>query len=140
MFHATAAVRLRGGNVLHAKTAVQRIAHRPLRSLACVPQGDWVICQCVGFRNRLHPRHNADRCFDGDRAEQAEQHRKVICPDCSKWDFYAALNMVYSDYAAVAKKMGVDRPEYYAHMAKAFLCDEDAEDGKLVKYKEYIAG
>lgn len=73
-------------------------------------------------------------------AEQAEQHRKVICPDCSKWDFYAALNMVYSDYAAVAKKMGVDRPEYYAHMAKAFLCDEDAEDGKLVKYKEYIAG
>ena len=30
--------------------------------------------------------------------------------------------------------MGLDKGEYYAHMAKAFLCDEDASDHKLQKY------
>ena len=39
------------------------------------------------------------------------------------------MNMMYSDYCKVAKKYGVDRPEYYADLAKAFLRDKDF-DGK----------
>lgn len=39
--------------------------------------------------------------------------------------FSVAMNMMYADYCNVAKKMGVDRPEFYAEMAKAFLDDKD---------------
>jgi hypothetical protein len=35
------------------------------------------------------------------------------------------MNMMYADYCSVAKKYGVDRPEYYADLAKAFLHDKD---------------
>lgn len=44
------------------------------------------------------------------------------------------------DYCEVAKKMGLDRPDFYAHMAKAFLEDGDAGKNKIEKYKRYIAG
>lgn len=54
-------------------------------------------------------------------------------------DFFVVLNMMYSDYCHVAKKLGVDNMEFYAGMAKAFMDDPDAAEGKLVKYREYIA-
>ena len=41
------------------------------------------------------------------------------------WIWFAALNMEYSDNFEVAQKYGLDRPEYYADLAKAFLFDED---------------
>ena len=37
-----------------------------------------------------------------------------------------AMNMMYSDYYSVAAKYGLDRPEFYADLAKAFLIDKDA--------------
>ena len=59
---------------------------------------------------------------------------------CDKLEFYGAINMMYSDYCEVAKRMNVDRPEFYACMAKAFLEDKDAGEGKLEKYMRCIAG
>ena len=41
------------------------------------------------------------------------------------WIWFAALNMEYSDNLEVAQKYGLDRPEYYADLAKAFLFDKD---------------
>lgn len=38
----------------------------------------------------------------------------------------ATMNMMYSDYCAVATKYNANKPEFYADMAKAFLCDKDA--------------
>ena len=73
------------------------------------------------------------------KAEHAEQTRNAHCPDCDKMEFWTAMNMMYSDYCDVAKKMNVDRPDFYAHMAKAFLMDKDAGEGKLAKYMKYIA-
>lgn len=73
------------------------------------------------------------------KAEQTEQMRNAHCPDCDKMEFWAAMNMMYSDYCDVAKKMSVDRPEFYACMAKAFLMDKDAGEGKMAKYMKYIA-
>lgn len=73
------------------------------------------------------------------KAEQTEQMRNAHCPDCDKMEFWAAMNMMYSDYCDVAKKMNIDRPDFYAHMAKAFLMDKDAGEGKLAKYMKYIA-
>ena len=49
-----------------------------------------------------------------------------------------ALNMMYADYSEVAKKFGADKPEFYTCMAKAFLEDPDAGEGKLAKYMEHI--
>ena len=40
--------------------------------------------------------------------------------------WWAAMNMMYSDYYGVAAKYGLDRPEFYADLAKAFLMDKDA--------------
>ena len=47
--------------------------------------------------------------------------------------------MIYSDYVKVAKKHGVgDKIDFYADMAKSFLCDKDAPKDKLARYYEYI--
>lgn len=40
--------------------------------------------------------------------------------------FCVAMNMMYSDYCEVAEKFNVNKPEFYACMAKAFLEDEDS--------------
>ena len=113
------------------------------------------------FRHRKNPReHEADeevkfdehkakewvqRMKNGDgstgehfKAEQVEQLRTAHCPQCDKMEFWATMNMMYSDYCEVARKMNVDKPEFYACMAKAFLMDEDAGEDKLAKYMRYI--
>lgn len=43
----------------------------------------------------------------------------------SDYCFNTAMNMMYSDYGVVAKKYGVDKPEFFADLAKAFLYDKD---------------
>lgn len=48
------------------------------------------------------------------------------------------LNMMYSDYAPVGKKLGVNRDEFYAGLARAFLMDKDAGKHKLAKYMDSI--
>lgn len=55
--------------------------------------------------------------------------------------WYAAMNMVYSDYFSVAKKHGVNTVEFYADMAEAFLDDKDAGDPeeKISAYYHYVA-
>ena len=56
--------------------------------------------------------------------------------------FTMAVNMMYADYCAVAKKFGVDRLEYYAELAKAFLHDKDFKgepEEKLWLYYKCIA-
>lgn len=56
--------------------------------------------------------------------------------------FCMAMNMLYSDYCGVAKKYGVDRPEYYADLAKAFLHDKDykgkPEEKLWIYYKAIV--
>lgn len=71
--------------------------------------------------------------------QQAEELRHAVGTRCSPQAFYVALNMMYSDYSDVARQMGMDKKEYYAHMAKAFLEDADAKEYKLRRYMESIA-
>lgn len=70
--------------------------------------------------------------------EQAKQIMQQNGIDCDPAEFYVALNMMYSDYCKVAKKYNINESGYYAHMAKAFLDDKDAEDGKLMRYYECV--
>lgn len=83
--------------------------------------------------------HNADGSTGAHYApEKAEQLRKAHFPEGDKWEWFVAINMMYSDYMPVAKKMGMDKEEFYCGMAKAFLEDPDAGENKLEKYMKYI--
>lgn len=62
----------------------------------------------------------------------------VYLPGCI---WFAAVNMMRSDYCLVARKHGVDKPEFYADMAQAFLFDKDAgePEEKIAAYYHCIA-
>ena len=53
-------------------------------------------------------------------------------------EFYWAMNAMYADYHKVAKKFGVDKADFYACLAKAFIEDPDAVEDKVEKYVKYI--
>ena len=71
--------------------------------------------------------------------EQTQDVAKQRNINCDPNDFWAVMNMMYSDYCQVAKRQSVDTPGFYADMAKAFLEDTDAADGKAYLYWECIA-
>ncbi|MGM9763485.1 MAG: hypothetical protein ACI3ZQ_05660 [Candidatus Cryptobacteroides sp.] len=58
--------------------------------------------------------------------------------ECDPAEFYAAVNMMYSDYCKVAKQYNINTVDFYFAMAKAFLDDKDAEENKIYRYYEYI--
>lgn len=74
--------------------------------------------------------------------EQAKQvmAQKEIGGSPIAW--WITLNMMYSDYCKVAKKLGVNTVDFYACMAEAFLNDKDAVGGggqeKLASYFESV--
>lgn len=71
--------------------------------------------------------------------EQTQDVAKQRNINCDQNDFWAVMNMMYSDYCQVAKRQSVDTPGFYADMAKAFLEDTDAADGKAYLYWDCIA-
>ena len=58
-----------------------------------------------------------------------------------RWAWGVAMNMMYSDYYPVAAEFGLNRPDFYAALAKAFLIDKDGPgpERKLMAYYEHIA-
>lgn len=70
--------------------------------------------------------------------DQTSQTMRQRGMDCDPLEFYVAMNMVYSDYAQIAKNHGVNNVDFYADMAKAFLDDADAVDDKLMAYYECV--
>lgn len=70
--------------------------------------------------------------------EQTEAVRKQHGFDCDGVDFYAAINMMYSDYYKVAKEYNLNTTDYYAKMANAFICDKDVSKDKVSRYFECI--
>lgn len=53
-------------------------------------------------------------------------------------EFFAIINAMASDYGKVAKKFGVDKVDFYAELAKAWLDDKDAIPGKAMMYYDCI--
>ena len=70
--------------------------------------------------------------------EQVKQLMAQKGVDCDPAEFYATINMLYSDYGKVAKKLNIIHPDYWIDMAKAFLEDKDAPEDKLARYYKYI--
>lgn len=51
----------------------------------------------------------------------------------NKWDWFVAMNMIYSDfYKAVVAMTGSANTKYFAELAKAWLCDKDISEGKTI--------
>ena len=65
----------------------------------------------------------------------------IQAPVVPRWAWGVAMNMKYSDYSQVAVEFGLNRPEFYAALAKAFLLDKDGPgpEQKLMAYYEHIA-
>lgn len=53
-------------------------------------------------------------------------------------DWYAVLNMLYSDYGPLLAKHGPKELDAYVEMARAFLDDPDAAPNKMSRYYRYI--
>lgn len=60
--------------------------------------------------------------------------------DIPRWAWGVTMNMMYSDYYHVAVEFGLNRPEFYADLAKAFLLDKDGPgpERKLMEYYEHV--
>ena len=65
----------------------------------------------------------------------------IQAPVVPRWAWGVTMNMMYSDYYPVAVEFGLNRPEFYAALAKAFLLDKDGPgpERKLMEYYEHIA-
>lgn len=76
-----------------------------------------------------------------DEVEDAIERYGLDEGGISSSEWYAAVNMMYSDYREVAKRFGIDREEFYIRMADAFLNDVDGPDSetKLAAYYRCIA-
>lgn len=75
--------------------------------------------------------------WDFDTVEKLMQQKKIRCEPA---EFYLVLNMMYSDYGVVMRRYGIDMPDIYIDLAKAWLCDKDAPEWKTEMYFESIAG
>ena len=57
----------------------------------------------------------------------------------SKPLFYAVMNMLYSDYSAVAKRYGLEaNVGFWVDMTKAWIFDKDAKPEKTSLYYAYV--
>lgn len=56
--------------------------------------------------------------------------------DYNEYDFCYAMNMMYSDHYATAKKFNVNTVDFYVELALDFLEDEDGISG--IAYKHYL--
>lgn len=76
----------------------------------------WTVEQCMDYANKLNVDWN-----------------KI-----TKYEWYAVMNMEYSDKYMTAKRFGLQEdPMYFASSAKDFLCDKDSKDEpseRLYKY------
>lgn len=69
----------------------------------------------------------------------AEQYGVTFKGDFNKYDWYVALNMIYSDfYRVVVTLTGSNNPKCFVELAKAWLNDKDVEEGKMWYYYSFV--
>lgn len=69
----------------------------------------------------------------------AEQYGIAIKNNFNKYDWYVALNMIYSDfYKAVVTLTGSNNSKGFVELAKAWLMDKDVDEGKMWYYYSFV--
>lgn len=106
-------------------------------------QQKWAVAELPMSREKAQKWTRHMKNADGSSGEhwtyeQTEQVRKRESAEGDPAEFYATMNMLWSDYGEVARKFGVDKPEFWAELSEAFLEDEDAAQGKLERYYRYV--
>lgn len=72
-----------------------------------------------------------------EKIDEVKKSRGI--DDVSTAVYYAAMNMLYSDYAKVFSKYGIgDTHNIWAEMTEAWLYDKDAKKNKTSLYYEFI--
>lgn len=100
------------------------------------------ILQAMGKSAMPNSQMNVVQQFSYGAHWDLEQTRPYMEPrgvTCELWKWAAVMNMMYSDYCKAARKNSVDRPEFYADLAAAFLEDKDAPEDKAGRYYHNIA-
>lgn len=69
----------------------------------------------------------------------ANQHGVSLGNKFNRYDWYVALNMIYSDYYKVIVNItNSNNTKHFVEFAKAWLADKDVEEGKMWYYYIYI--
>ena len=69
----------------------------------------------------------------------ANQYGVSLNKNFNKYDWYVALNMIYSDfYRAIVAVANSNNTKYFVEFAKAWLSDKDVEEGKMWYYYIYV--
>lgn len=69
----------------------------------------------------------------------ASQYGISLTGKYNRYDWYVALNMVYSDYYRVIMNItGSNNTKHYVEFAKAWLNDKDIDEGKMWHYYQYV--
>lgn len=92
---------------------------------------DWVKSMAVtdGSEREHGQKWSVDQCYEVGQKIGFDFNKH------SKYDWYAVMNMMYSDNFKTAKAFSLhDDPMFYARLAKDWLCDSDAMKNKLFNY------
>ena len=74
-----------------------------------------------------------------EAVQLANQYGVHLGQSINKYDWYVALNMVYSDfYRFIINTTGSNSSKHFVELAKAWLNDKDIEEGKMWYYFMYI--
>ena len=92
---------------------------------------EWV----EGMKN-TDPDHPTGEKWTMEQIKPIATKHGFTTPD-KQIEFWAVMNMMYSDYCETAKKHGVSTMDFYADMAKAWMHDKDAVENKTAAYIEY---
>lgn len=69
----------------------------------------------------------------------ANQHSVRLDERFNKYDWYVALNMIYSDYYQVIVSLtNSNNTKHFVEFAKAWLNDKDIDEGKMWYYYVYV--
>lgn len=69
----------------------------------------------------------------------ASQYGISLSGKFNRYDWFVALNMVYSDYYKVLLNItGSNNIKHYIEFAKAWLNDKDIDEGKMWYYYQYV--
>lgn len=69
----------------------------------------------------------------------ANQYGVKLTEKFNKYDWFVALNMIYSDYYAVIVKItGSSNIKHFVEFTKAWLDDKDIAEGKMWYYYMYV--
>lgn len=70
--------------------------------------------------------------------DQIATYMTQVKYDGDPMEFWLIMNALYSDYCRIANKYGVNHPEFFAELAKAWLEDKDAVPDKAAMYYHCI--